>query len=179
MPKLKSEIKKISLKNGVYLGAILGLITFVSYLINWDIILSPWFQFAKFLIIVPLGIYSCILARRIYFKDFNFRDGFSAFFITIVVGVGIFTLVNWILFDFIAPEAGKYINDTAIELLRERMEAMGTEADKIEAQTEALRESYQFSFVEQFGGYVWNLLIYCLIAIPVALIFKTKKPIIR
>src|SRR5690625_5594439 len=101
MSQTKENIKKISSRQGLYLGAILSLLTIITYFINWDVFLSPWFQFSKFLIVVSLAIYATLLSRKAYFHDFCFRDGFSAFFFTIGVGLGVFTLVKWILFDFI------------------------------------------------------------------------------
>lgn len=179
MSQTKENIKKISSRQGLYLGAILSLLTIITYFINWDVFLSPWFQFSKFLIVVSLAIYATLLSRKAYFHDFSFRDGFSAFFITIAVGLGIFTLVNWLLFDFLVIEAGHYINNSAIEIRREQLESLDQDSKKIEEEINFLKENYQFSFKSQFKGYLINLVLYCLIAPLAALIFKTKKPIIR
>ena len=179
MPKLKESIKKISFKQGLYLGAILSGLTIIAYLINWDIFLSPWFQFAKFLIVIGSATYATLLARKAYLMSFSFRDGFSAFFIAVAVGFGVFTIVNWLLFDLIAVDAGRYINDAAINIRKEQLEALQQEPEKIEIAIEELKSSYQFSFINQFKGYFITLVLYCLAAPVVALIFKTKKPIIK
>lgn len=179
MQKIKGKIKSISLKQGLHLGLILVLLTIISYFINWDIFLSPWFQFAKFLIVIAMAAYASYLARKAHHKVFSFRDGFSAFFITVAVGLGIFTVVNWLLFDFFATDAGHYINDTAISIRQEQLEALDQDPEKIKEEIKQLRDSYQFSFLSQFQGYIITLVLYCLLAPLVALIFKTKKPIIR
>lgn len=179
MEKLKGKIKSISSKQGLHLGLILSLLTIIAYFVNWDILLSPWFQFAKFIIVVAMAVYASFLSRKAYLHNFNFRDGFSAFFITVAVGLGVFTLINWILFDFFAIDAGRYINDTAIGMRREQLEALNQNPEKIDEEIKLLRESYQFSFFNQFKGYIITLVLYCLLAPLVALIFKTKKPVLR
>src|SRR5690625_1542426 len=179
MQKIKGKIKSISLKQCLHVGIVLVLLTIISYFNNWDIFLSPWFQFAKFIIVVAIAVYATYLSRKAHFKVFSFRDGFSAFFITVAVGLGIFTVINWLLFDFFATDAGHYINDTAIVMRQEQLEALDQDPEKIKEEIEQLRDSYQFSFISQFQGYIITLVLYCLLAPLAALIFKTKKPIIR
>lgn len=179
MGKIKENIKTVSLRWGLYLGVTLIVITCLALFINWDLLLSPWFQFSKFIITAALAIYATSICRRIYFRQFSFRDGFTGFFITVVVGLGVFHLANWMLFDLLASDAGHYINDSAIKLRQEQLEALGQDSDKIEEAIKSLKSSYQFALLNQFKGYITNLILYCLLAPLVAVIFKTKKPIIR
>lgn len=177
MSEKKAAIKAISRKNGLILGGGLILLTLLAYFINWDIFLKFWFQILKFVVVMSLAIRATAMARSKYFKKFSFRDGFSAFFIAIALGTFLFFILTWLLFDLIDHQAGQYINDSAIKMREEQLEAFGLKPEAITQEIEQLRSSFQFSFVNQLKGYITNLVLYCIPAILVALIFKTKKPI--
>lgn len=178
MSDSKTSTKGIAQKKGLYLAGIMVLATLLAYFINWDIFLSPWFQVTKFVLVMLLAILAIAEARKINFKNFTFREGFSTFFITVAIGTFIFVIANWLLFDLIDKSAGHYINDMAIDLRKEQLEAMEKTPEFIEDSIGMLKESYQFSFGNQLKGYFMNLILYCIPAMLVALIFKTKKPII-
>jgi len=184
MPKLKENIKKISFKQGLYLGILLSIINIGIYLYanfsnNWSLMISQWYQFAKFLIIVGFASYTTILCRKAYMNSFSFRDGFSAFFIAVAVGLGIYVLGNWFLLSVFDADAGEIITKESVVLLEERLGKMEQAPEKIEESIQELYENPPFAFKNQFIGYIFNLVLYCLPAIIIALLFKTKKPIIR
>lgn len=180
MPKSAGFIKKISKKTGVYLGGVLVLITLIAYLFDWDLFLSPWFQFSKFLVIMVFAIYASLKAKKHDLnRRFSFRDGFSSFVIPAIFGLAIFTLFNWLLFNYIAPDAGHYVDETSINLLKERLQGLDVPENKIKEATSSLKGSYQFSFLKLLQGYVINLVLYCIPASIIALIFKSKKPLVK
>jgi len=178
MPKIKENIKKIALKSGIYLGGALILITLLAYFFNWDLLLQSWFQLLKFSIVIALATYSTMAAKRRNLEAFSFRDAFAAYFIPIAVGLLLFSIFNYLLFDLIDGQAGHYIAEMSIEEHRKQLEAMGKDADKIKQTITELKNSNQFSILNQLQGYIMNLVLYCIPGIIIALIFKKKKPII-
>lgn len=184
MPKLKENIKKISSKHGLILGAVLLSINIILYLYgnftnNWNPMSNEWFQFGKFLIIIGFAIFATIQSRKAYMKTLNFQDGFSAFFITVLIGYGIYVLSNWILLSVYDPDAGQIITDQSAFLMEDRLGKMGQDEKKIEEAIQNLYDNRPFSFKSQFLGYIFNLVLYCLPGAAVAFILKTKNPIIR
>lgn len=181
MPKLKISIKKISTRSGLTLGVILALGTIIAFLVNWDIFLSPWFQISKFILVIGFALYATSESRKLNVDKFSFRDAFSAFFITFAIGLLVFFIVNYVLFEWIDPTPGQYLTEMSVgqlDHLKEQMVEAGKATDKIEKQIASLKNSDQFSFANQLQGYIMNLVLYCLPGIIVAMIFKRKKTII-
>lgn len=178
MPPISKSIKKYAKNNGLLLGLFLVIATVGAYVLDWDIFLSPWFQFSKFIIVMVLGIRAVFQPRRLNPEKFSFRDGFSAFFIAVALGLFIFVTANWFLFDVIDSEAGHYISETSIDLQEERLQELDRDGEEIKETVAELRSSYQFGFLNQIRGYFINLVLYCIPAALVAILFKKKKPII-
>ncbi len=178
MPNIAKSIKGIAFRSGLYLGAILAVITITAYSIDWDLMMSPWFQPIKLLLVILFAIYATYQGRRHHRQKYSFRNAFSAYFITLALGLFIFTLVNYILFDLYDPAAGEYLSRLSIDQIRETLEKAGRDPEKIKANIEALKHSDQFSIANQFKGYVFNLALYAMFGVIVAFIFKKKKPIL-
>src|SRR5690625_1504531 len=178
MPSISKSIKNSAKNNGLLLGLFIVVVTVGAYALDWDIFLSPWFQFSKFIIVMVLGIRAVAQPRRLNPPKFTFRDGFSAFFITAALGLFIFIIANWVLFDLIDSDAGHYISETSIDMQEERLKELDRDEEEIKETVTDLRGSYQFGFLNQIRGYFINLVLYCIPAALVAVVFKKKKPII-
>lgn len=178
MPKLKQSVKQVSTKTGIYLGIALAVLTIGAYSIDWDIILNRWFQPLKLLFVMIFAIYATTKAKKLNVQEFSFRDAFAAYFITVALGMAIFTLVNYTLFDLFDPQAGQYITQMSIEQFKQASEKAGESPEKIEKSIASLKDSDQFSITNQLKGYVFNMALYAVLGVIIALIFKKKKPII-
>ncbi len=184
MPKLKENIRKISSKQGLYLGIALLVINIGVYLYsnfthNWVPMISQWYQFSKFLIITGFAAFTAVLCRKANMKSFSFQEGFSGFFIAVAIGLGIYTLSNWLLLDIFDPDAGQIVTNESAKLIEDRLGKMEQKPEKIEEAIQQLYDNPPFTFKNQFLGYLYNLVLYCLPAILVALLLKTKKPIVK
>ncbi len=179
MPNLHKSVKKVAQKGGLILGAGLIAITVIAYAINWDVFLSPWLQIGKFALTLSIAVWAVIKSRQLCEGEFSFRDGFSSFFISIAIGLLLTSIANWLLFNLIDAQAGHYINDTSIALRQHQLEEMGKDPEFIKMAITQLKSSYQFTLINQLKGYITNIVLYCIPAIIVALIVKTKKPIVR
>lgn len=177
MPKLNKYIKKTAQKKGFYLGAVMTLITLGAYLINWDILLNPWFQISKFVFVMVFAILAVVQARRLADK-YAFRHAFSAYFITVALGLIILAFVNFLLLGLIDSQAGHYITEISITQRQEQLQMAGRSTERVNEAIKLLKQSDPFSLWSQLQGYIMNLVLYCLPGIIIALIFKKKKPII-
>lgn len=167
MPKLKQSIKQIATKNGIYLGIAISILVLVAYSVDWDMFFKWWFAGFKFFILIGFAVTATIQAKKVNQKEFSFRDAFTSYFITVALGLAIYTVLNYVLFDLISPQAGHYLTEKSNEILKS---TQGKDFHKI-------RED-QFSAANQLKGYILNLGLYLVPGVIVALFFKKKKPII-
>lgn len=178
MPKLNPTVKSIAAKYGLLLGAVLTAGILLAYFINWDWFLQPWFQIHRLFLVLTFGILGVYVSRTTIPGTFSFRDGFSAYFLTIALGSLISVLIMVMMLNHYDPDAGKYVSALSIEKSNEMLEQLGRSPEEIEKAMEILKENNQFSFFNQLKGTVMNLVLYCIPGVLIALIFKTKKPIL-
>lgn len=179
MPKLKAAIQQISAKTGLSLGIALILVTLGAYFIDWDIIMSAWFQSLKLVLLVIFAIYATLQSKKLSPEAFSFREAFSAFFITVALGTAMYTLLNYVLFDLIDKDAGHYLTQMSVEKYKDTARTAGQNNENIKQSIEQLKTSDQFSALNQLKGYVFNLALYSLLGVVVAFIFKKKKTIVN
>ncbi len=195
MPKPNNAIKRLAKKRGLLLGGLLILLTFGAYSINWDIFLQAWLQITKFALVMLIAIVTTVQAKKLISGRFSFRDAFSTFFITAVLGLFLYTLFNWLLLGIINPQAGHYITGLTVDSLhnnlvtlqqqKETLQASGKDIKRIsnsikgiQVSIAGIKDSFPFSLLSQLKGFVTNIVFLCLPAIIVALILKTKKPLV-
>lgn len=179
MPKLHKSLKQFAYKKGLFLGVILILFLVFAYFVNWDFLLEYGFEVAKLPIILIFGVWAAVSARKKHRGTFSFRDGFSLFFITVAIGLTLSVLVKWLFYNYIDLDFGQYINEMGIEKRKEQLELAQTDAKELKEEIAALKASYQLSFKMLLQEFVFRLVVYCIPAILVGLILKTKKPLIR
>lgn len=179
MTQPEKSIKHIAVRKGTYLGVLLSLVTLIAYWINWDIFLSTWLEASKLPVILFVAIMAAVKSRKTFPVNFSFKNGFSAFFITIAVALAVSLVVKWLLYNYIDVDFGKYINHSGIVKRKEQLEQMGIDPEKINQEIKGLEHVYLLSFKNLFQEYILRLVGYCIPGVIVALILKTKKPLIR
>lgn len=173
---MENSIKSTGTTYGVYLGIILSLITVVVYAIDLAIFAEWWYGILNFLVLLVISIMAVIKAKSLKSNYFTFREAFSAYFITVVIGTLISSAVSLLLFNVIDPQAAEQLMELTVEATRNMMERFGVpQADIQEAITEMEGEN-QFSPGNYLTGYIFSLAIYAVIGLIIGLIFKEKNP---
>lgn len=175
---MKTSVKKFVTPYGLALGAALSTLTLLAYTIQLDWFTSSWFSPLKLIIVFTLALIGVYQTRR-QKNSLSFREAFTAYFVVVVIGTALYTVVSYFLFDLIDRNAASYITEKSIEKFHHFATNNGLDPDKIKQQITILRHEDQFSLLNQFKGFVFNLVIYCLAGLLVALFFKSKKPIRR
>ena len=170
-----NTVKPIASNLGVVLGISLTLFIILIYAFNLELITEWYIGIIEFLIIVILGGYACSKAKKNFTEPFTFKNSFSAFFITIAIGLAIYSLVNYILFNFVDSEAANYIVEVSIEKVRETMSSFGGTEEQINQVVADMQNENQFSLSNQAIGLAVKLVFYSVIGLLVALIFKEKS----
>jgi len=169
-----NNVKSIASSIGLILGISLSLFIVLIYVFNLELLTQWYISIIEFLIVVGLGAYACAKAKTSFTTAFTFKSAFSAFFITIAIGSIVYTLVNYILFNFVDPEAANYIVEVSIEKMKETMASFGGTQEQINLMVTEMEGENQFSLANQAIGLAFKLVFYSVIGLLVALIFKEK-----
>ena len=81
-----------------------------------------------------------------------------------------------ILFNVIDPQAAETLTELTIESTRKMMEGFGAPEAQINETLQQMQDENQFSILNQLKGYGFQLILYALIGLIVALIFREKEP---
>jgi len=169
---MESTTKSSAINNGLYLGAILALITVLIYAVNLDLFTEWWLGIILFIIVVAYGVVSAIKSRTILGGFISFKQAFTSYFITIAIGTLISTVVGIAIFTFIDPEAATYLNEQILLVTKQTMERFGMPQEAMQAALDEAAKKDNFSLGMQGQGFVFRLAFYAVIGLIVALIVK-------
>ncbi|HEX9600186.1 MAG TPA: DUF4199 domain-containing protein, partial [Mariniflexile sp.] len=106
----------------------------------------------------------------------SFKDAFTSYFITVLIGLLVSTVVSYLLFNVIDTDAAAVLKEKTIEKTVQMMEnfnapseAIAEAADKIEAQN-------QFGIGNIIKGLAGYLVFFSIIGLIVAAAMKKSKP---
>jgi len=169
---MEPTTKSSAINNGLYLGAILALITVLVYAVNLDLFTEWWLGIILFIVVVAYGVVSAIKSRTILGGFISFKQAFTSYFITIAIGTLISTVVGIAIFTFIDPEAATYLNEQILLVTKQTMERFGMPQEAMQAALDEAAKKDNFSLGMQGQGFVFRLAFYAVIGLIVALIVK-------
>ena len=161
---------------GLVLGVILVLMTAIMYAIDISLFTKSWVGILNITIITTFGIIATTKYKKSVGSFITFKEAFSSFFITVVVGFFISTLFTILLFNYIDVEAKKVISENIIKYSIEMMQKFGTKASDINKMVEDMEKTDPFGLAGQLKGFAFNVVIYCIIGLIAALIIKRERP---
>lgn len=170
-------IKKNGIKFGVITGLVPLLITLFIYVIDLKLFISPWVSAVTFTFYFIISLIVFIRTKKELGGFMTLKEGFTAYFISIIIGFAISVLFNIILFNFIDPEAKETIKELGIEAFVNLMKKFGTPNAQLKEMVVKMEEQDQFSIGSQFMGYGINLLFGAIYGVILAAIFKKDKPV--
>jgi len=171
--KIMEPTTKSSATNyGLYLGAILSLITVLIYAVNLDLFTEWWLGIVLFLVVVACGVVSAVKSRTILNGFISFKQAFTSYFITIAIGTLIATVVGIAIFTFIDPEAATYLNEQILLVTKQTMQRFGMPQEAMQAALEEAATKDNFSLGMQSQAFAFRLAFYAVIGLIVALIVK-------
>ncbi|MUU78239.1 DUF4199 domain-containing protein [Winogradskyella endarachnes] len=173
---MEKNLKSLSINYGVYLGLILTAISIIVYAVMIDLFTAWWLGILLILLTIGYGTYAAIASRKSLGGFISFKDAFTSYFITIVIGTLISTIVGIVIFNFVDPEAASYINEKIITMTAETMEKWGTPQSAIDETIANMKEQNNFSIAAQLQAYVIRLLILSVIGLIVAAVVKRTDP---
>lgn len=173
---MEKSVKSSGTTYGILLGIVLILITAVAYVFDLTLFTKWWFGLTSFVVLLVLGVIAVATAKKRQTKYFSFKDAFTTFFITILLGTLLMTIFSILLFSIFDTEAAKDVTQITMEASREMMEKFGSPEASINEALAKMEEDNQFSVSNQLIRFVSGLAFYSVLGLIVALIFKEKDP---
>ena len=173
---MEKSIKSSAINYGLYLGIALSLITVTIWFVNINLMANMWLGIGILLAVIAFGVVSTAKSKSIMEGFLTFKETFSAYFITVAVGIIISQVVSFILFNFIDPDAAKEIQQITIDSTVNMMEGFGAPAESIAEAVEKIENTDQFSVVSVLKSSAWSLVFQAVIGLIVALIMKKSNP---
>ncbi|MEC3908353.1 DUF4199 domain-containing protein [Tamlana sp. 2201CG12-4] len=174
---MEKSLKSIATNHGLYLGIALSLWTILGYAIDLSLLVNFWINLLVIpLVIIATGIFVIGKCKSVSKGFISFKGAFTSFFITVLVGIVVSSLVSILLFNFIDPDAALAIKEMAIEKTVTMMEGFGAPADKIDEQVEAIEAQNLFSIKTQLFQLGQGLVFFIIIGLIAAAIMKKSDP---
>ncbi|OYX84219.1 MAG: DUF4199 domain-containing protein [Flavobacteriales bacterium 32-34-25] len=165
-------------KNGITFGIITGLtsvlITALIYSIDLNLFTSSWIGFANLTLYLIIAIVLLSKTKKELSGTFSFKDAFTTYFISALIGIAISVVFNIILFNFVDPAAKVTIKELTIKYMISAMEKFSAPASTINAAIKDLQENDQFSIVGLLKGSLSNIVFCTIFGLILAAFFKSK-----
>lgn len=174
---METSFKSSAINYGLYLGISLLLLTGIGYAVSLDLFTEIWFGLLFLLVVIVLGIISIAKSKKLLGGFISFKDAFTSYFLTLLVGVLISAAFSIILFNFIDPEASAELQEKIINSQIDRLESYNVPSEVIDEtveQMEAKGNMYSVSNVLQ--SIVWQLAGFSIVGLIVAAIMKKRNP---
>ena len=167
-------IKRNGVTFGITTGIISALITTSIYAIDLNLFTSWWIGILSITIYLIIGIILLSKTKKELNGVFSFKDAFTTYFISAVIGILISTLFNIILFNFIDPSAKDNLRELTIKYTVNMMQKFGTPASAINEAIAKLKENDPYSIIELLKGSVFSIVFSSIFGLLMAAFFKSK-----
>lgn len=168
-------IKKNGINFGVITGVISILITTLVYVTNLELFTSTWVGLMSIALYIGIGIYLLSKTKKELGGQFSFKEAFTTYFISALIGILISVVFNIILFNFIDPSAKETIKELTMKYMAETMKKFGAPSSSVSDAIKELEKQDQFSIGNLLKGSVFNILFSAIFGLILSAIFKTKS----
>jgi hypothetical protein len=174
---MEKSFKSSATQYGLYLALILTSFTVIGYAAYLDLFTKWWFGIGQMLLVIVFGIISAVKARSIMGGYITFKDAFSAFFLTIAIGIVIPALVGLVIFNFVDPEAATVLQEKIVESQLRMMENWGAPQESIDEALKQLEAQGSFFTVSNsLKSIAYQLIGFSVVGLIVALVVKKSDP---
>jgi hypothetical protein len=173
---MNQVVKSKGLMYGLILGFILALMTTYAYSVDLSFLVKPWLIVVFFFLVIILGILAISASKKGLEGYITFKDAFSTYFLVIVVGFLISSLISLLIFNVIDPGAQEEIKQMSIDKVTDMMENFDVPQENIDEAIAKIQEQDSFSFISQIKNYFISLAIYSVFGLLLAAIMKKNNP---
>jgi hypothetical protein len=166
-------IKKNGIAYGIFLGLFSIVVTASIYAIDLSLFTNMWVGISTLIIYIIIGIL-VVNKTRNQLKTITFKEAFTVFFITAVIGITMSTFFNMVLFNLIDPAAKDTIQQLTIKYAAEMMQKFGAPAATINEAIAKMEDTDNFSIASLLKGMITSYLVNAVFGLLLALIFKSR-----
>ena len=167
-------IKKNAINFGIISGLIGILSTTIMYITDLKLFVNMWVGFGMLAIWIIIG---CVLLSKTKNEKqgiLSFKEGFTAYFVSALVGILMSTVFNIFLFNFFDTAARDTVTEHLIEMQVEMLQKFNTPQEKFNEAIISIKESSQFSIKGQLFGIAQALVGAIIFGLILAAFFKSK-----
>jgi len=183
-------IKKQGVNFGLILGALLAMVTVGGYAYSTEILVSYWALLYVFLVVIIMGLLVIGFSKRDLGGFISFKDAFTSYFIMLIIGMFISTLVNFLIFNVVDTDFKSVVQEKQIETIDNQREWIigkmydgNSSEDDIEKTNEKFDEAIekikskdQYAIGEQIKGLFIGIAIMSVFGVLLALLLRRKDP---
>jgi hypothetical protein len=171
-------MNEIIKKNGVTFGIILGLFsvlfTTAIYVIDLQLFTSWWIGLVSFAISITIG-FVLVSKTKKQLGTMTFKEGFTVYFLAALIGSFISQIYNYVLFNFIDPQAKETIKEITMKYTSDMLEKFGTPAAAINETMQKMNETDNYAIGNILFGLAIILVFQAIFGLILAAIFKSKS----
>ena len=173
---MNTIFKKNAINFGVISGVIGILVTTMMYLIDLKLFVNMWLGFGMLAIWIIIG---CVLLSKSKKENqgvMTFKEGFTTYFLSAVIGILISTAFNIILFNYVDTAARETVTEHLLDMQIGMLEKFNASQEQINEAITKIKESSQFSVKGQLFGIFQSMIGAIIFGLILAAIFKSKSP---
>jgi hypothetical protein len=168
-------IKKNGISYGIITGVVSALITAAIYSIDLNLFVKWWLGIIIMSVYIIIGVILLSKTKKDLKSIFSFKEAFTTYFISALVGILISVGFNILLFNFIDPSAKDAINEIVIKYTAETMQKFGAPSASITEAVKKMQENNPYSTIELLKSSIFSIAGSALFGLLLALIFKSKS----
>ncbi|POS02084.1 uncharacterized protein DUF4199 [Flavobacterium croceum DSM 17960] len=168
-------IKKNAINFGLISGAIAVLVTLLMYIINLKLFVNVWIGFGLIGVWIVIGIVLLQKCKKEQRGVLSFKEGFTAYFVSALIGISISTLFNIFLFNYFDTQAREIITEHLVDFQVEMLEKFNSPQEQIAEVVQEIKENSQFSLKGQVMGFFQALIGAIILGLILAAIFKSRN----
>ena len=187
---MNAIIKQNGVNTGLALGFLLALVTLLGYAVNSEILVSYWAFVYIFLTIIIVGLIAIAKSKKGLGGFISFKEGFTTYFIMLVIGVFISVLVNFLIFNVVDTDFQEVMKNKTIEKVESQrdywsgqmIDSGASDGDieeleeKFNKSIDDVRNNNQYGIGKQIQGFFIFTAIFSIFGLLLALILKRKDP---
>jgi len=173
---MEKSLKSSAINYGLYLGIAMALLTVIAYAVDLSLMTKFWFGAIFWITIIVIGVLSVANSRKILNGIISFVQCLGSWVLTISIGIFISTIVSFLIFGVIDPEAANQLQQLTIESTVSMMEGFGAPAESIAQTVEGMEQQNNYSIGNMLFGTLVYIVIFTIIGLIVSAVMKRSDP---
>jgi hypothetical protein len=171
---MNAAVKSNGIKFGIITGVVSILITTLLYAIDIELFISMWVGLISLGLYVVIGILVISNTKKELKGILSFKEAFTTYLISAIIGIYISVIFNIILFNFFDPTLKESLKELTIKASVEMLEKFNSPTSVINETIKKLEETEQFSTLELLKGSIFSIIFSSLLGLILAAFFKSK-----